>query len=157
MFKKRPTEEEFRKFVANKMQSEYILFGSVKKVDGNDITHTITLCNSKCHEISVDNAINDKKYKVVLCYCVNKINNSNGFIHFINYNYETNQYLDNTLGGVKRNYNYYILDSSWIPLFLEQNNNDARAMLNEAKQQIFNYYSSFFKDKNLKHLEYDIM
>ena len=62
----------------------------------------------------------DNKYKMVVAYCYKKTN-SYGFVHFLNKNTETGEYIDNTLGSSAMFYRYYIFDENkWLERHLKE-------------------------------------
>jgi len=99
--------------IFNDLDFEHYYKGTIKKIVGKNITHTSSFLNNKCQQVSRDVYNEDKNNKIVIAWCSTN-NDENGFVHFLNYNEETDTYIDNTLGGEKIHYNYYVFNSKWV-------------------------------------------
>lgn len=78
---------------------DYYLLDNVSSGNG--------LFNRRCHQNAVQVAIKNNYKLIAMCICVNKEDEQNIFMHFVNDN--TNEFVDNTLGVWSTKFDYYFV------------------------------------------------
>lgn len=120
----------------------YYTKSGIKYLDGSEVKHTITLKNKKCHQNSYDLYVKDKNFKIKIAWCIENNDISNSFIHFLNYNIETKEYVDETLGGESRFYTYYILPDNFLYRHIDKEDASPDSWLGWAKKDFYSKYAT---------------
>jgi hypothetical protein len=119
----------------------------IVKVDGDKVKNSLTIRNYKCHCNSYDKYVSDNKFKVVMAWCYSPNNMEDFFVHFLNYNIETKEYYDDTLGAESGAYYYYIFKDSWLQAKVNGENPQPSNWLEILKQDFYDRYVTGFLEK----------
>lgn len=119
----------------------------IKKISGTEINHKFSYLNHKCHLNSFDLYKKDSKFKVVMAWCYSPNSKTDWFVHFLNYNIETKEYWDDTLGGESIVYYYYILHDTWLDKKLNGENPNPSSWLGILKEDFYNRYVTSWIEK----------
>ena len=131
----------------------YYTKSKINKVDGDKVKNSLTIRNYKCHCNSYDKYVSDNKFKVVMAWCYNTNDVGDFFVHFLNYNTETKEYWDDTLGAESGAYYYYILHDNWLQDKVNGDNPQPSSWLGILKRDFYNRYVTGFLEKKFINLE----
>lgn len=126
----------------------------VFKIYGTDMKNDYTFQNAHCFNNAYDKYKRDKDKKFVACLSVNE--HKELFIHFINYSEEEDKFYDDTYGGNRVYYTYYIFSNTlWIyeKIFKEGKNFNPSDIITIVRNDLYdkyipNFFERLFISKN---------
>ena len=148
MFKKWFLKRATKRIIIDLEDQNYYKEDYVFKVHGTHMKHDYTFQNAHCFNNAYDKYKRDFDKKFVVCLATNE--SKELFIHFINYSEIEDKFYDDTYGGHRVYYTYYIFNNVlWIyeKMSKEGKNFNPTDIITIVRKDLYNKYITGFFEK----------